>query len=154
MAASPTDPAAPAPLDARSLGIAHPGRVLANLSAAALTEHAVRNGEGLLTDLGAISALTGPRTGRSPKDKFTVRAGPLTDQIDWDIALREQRGRVNPRGLYDLDRNIRPVGEAFKKLLSQWPEVLPTQSVCLFVPVMLPSALSATLTSFRMTRSP
>ena len=28
----------------------------------------------------------------------------LTDQIDWDIALRELRGKVNPRGLYDLDR--------------------------------------------------
>ena len=34
----------------------------------------------------------------------------LTDQIDWDTALREENGRVNPLGLYDLDRNIRPVG--------------------------------------------
>jgi hypothetical protein len=28
----------------------------------------------------------------------------LTDQIDWDTALREQNGNVNPLGLYDLDR--------------------------------------------------
>jgi hypothetical protein len=34
----------------------------------------------------------------------------LTDQVDWDTALREQNGRVNPLGLYDLDRNIRPWG--------------------------------------------
>ena len=34
----------------------------------------------------------------------------LTDQIDWDTALREENNRVNPVGLYDLERNIRPVG--------------------------------------------
>ena len=34
----------------------------------------------------------------------------LTDQVDWDTALREDNGNVNPLGLYDLDRNIRPVG--------------------------------------------
>jgi beta-glucosidase/6-phospho-beta-glucosidase/beta-galactosidase len=34
----------------------------------------------------------------------------LTDQVDWDVALREENGRVNPLGLYDLDRNIRAVG--------------------------------------------
>ena len=49
----------------------------------------------------------------------------LTDQIDWDTALREQNGRVHPVGLYDLDRNIRPVGEAYKKLVADWREVLP-----------------------------
>jgi beta-glucosidase/6-phospho-beta-glucosidase/beta-galactosidase len=34
----------------------------------------------------------------------------LTDQVDWDTALREDNGNVNPLGLYDLDRNIRAVG--------------------------------------------
>lgn len=63
----------------------------------------------------------------------------LTDQIDWDIVLRESRGTVNPRGLYDLERNIRPVGEAYKKLIADWRAVLPTQSVCLRVPVVKPS---------------
>jgi beta-glucosidase/6-phospho-beta-glucosidase/beta-galactosidase len=60
----------------------------------------------------------------------------LTDQIDWDSALREQNGNVNPLGLYDLDRNIRKVGEEYKKLITSWREVLPTQSVCLTVPVV------------------
>lgn len=41
----------------------------------------------------------------------------LTDQTDWDTALREKNDRVNPLGLYDLDRKIRPVGTEFKKLI-------------------------------------
>ena len=63
----------------------------------------------------------------------------LTDQVDWDTALREENNRVNPLGLYDLDRKIRPVGEAYKQLIKSWREVLPVQSVCLRVPVVVPS---------------
>jgi beta-glucosidase/6-phospho-beta-glucosidase/beta-galactosidase len=59
----------------------------------------------------------------------------LTDQMDWDTALREKNHRVHPVGLYDLDRNIRPVGEAYKKLISDWHDILPAQSLCLIVPV-------------------
>jgi hypothetical protein len=62
----------------------------------------------------------------------------LTDQVDWDTALREENGNVNPLGLYDLDRNIRPVGRAYKQLIRDWREVLPAQSVCLVVPVVSP----------------
>ncbi len=62
----------------------------------------------------------------------------LTDQIDWDVALREVNNRVHPVGLYDLDRKIRPVGKAYKQLIEDWGEVLPTQSVCLRVPVVMP----------------
>jgi hypothetical protein len=63
----------------------------------------------------------------------------LTDQVDWDSALREENGHVNPLGLYDLARNIRPVGQAYKQLIADWSEVLPTRSVCLRVPVVRPS---------------
>ncbi|WP_375426952.1 family 1 glycosylhydrolase [uncultured Sphingomonas sp.] len=62
----------------------------------------------------------------------------LTDQVDWDSALREKNGRVNPLGLFDLDRNIRAVGRAYKQLIADWQDVLPTQSMCLSVPVVLP----------------
>ena len=62
----------------------------------------------------------------------------LTDQVDWDTALREPNNRVNPVGLYDLDRNIRPVGTAYKQLIADWSQVLPAQSVCLQVPVVMP----------------
>ena len=62
----------------------------------------------------------------------------LTDQVDWDSALRENHGNVNPLGLYDLNRNIRPVGEAYKKLISQWNQVLPAQTACLQMPLVMP----------------
>ncbi|WP_223649532.1 family 1 glycosylhydrolase [Hymenobacter psoromatis] len=62
----------------------------------------------------------------------------LTDQVDWDTALRESNGNLNPLGLYDLNRNIRPVGEAYKKLISQWKQVLPTQTACLQMPLVMP----------------
>ena len=52
----------------------------------------------------------------------------LTDQVDWDTALRENNGTVNECGLYDLDRRIRPVGEAYRTLIQQWREILPTES--------------------------
>ena len=62
----------------------------------------------------------------------------LTDQMDWGTALRENNNIVDKVGLYDLDRKIRPVGEAYKKLISDWKDVLPTQSQCLQVPVVMP----------------
>jgi hypothetical protein len=51
----------------------------------------------------------------------------LTDQVDWDIALRENRGVVNALGLVDLDRNIRPVGEAYRNLIREygWLPIVP-----------------------------
>ena len=52
----------------------------------------------------------------------------LTDQIDWDTALREPNGTVNPLGLYDLDRNIRAVGRAYKQLIADWREVMSTRT--------------------------
>jgi beta-glucosidase/6-phospho-beta-glucosidase/beta-galactosidase len=63
----------------------------------------------------------------------------LLDQVDWDNSLREARGTVNPRGLFDMDRKIRPVGEAYRQLISQWRDVLPTRSVVLSVPAFPPS---------------
>lgn len=63
----------------------------------------------------------------------------LTDQVDWDSALREQRGNVNPLGLFDLDRQIRPVGQAYKDLIAAWRDVLPAQSVALTLPIFPPS---------------
>jgi len=55
----------------------------------------------------------------------------LTDQVDWDTALRENNGRVNPLGLCDLDRKLRPVGRAYQELIKQWQEILPTGSLVL-----------------------
>ena len=65
----------------------------------------------------------------------------LTDQIDWDTQLREQNGTLNPMGLFDLDRRIRPVGEAYRRLIASWRNVLPTQSLCLTMPLDSPDSL-------------
>ena len=63
----------------------------------------------------------------------------LTDQVDWDTALREPNGRVNALGLYDLDRKIRPVGQAYCELIREWRSVLPTQSMVLRLPIEPPN---------------
>ncbi|MDQ2891026.1 MAG: family 1 glycosylhydrolase [Gemmatimonadota bacterium] len=62
----------------------------------------------------------------------------LTDQVDWDTALREPNGNIDPLGLFDLDRNIRPVGTAYQTLIREWAAVLPTQSVVLALPIDQP----------------
>jgi len=46
----------------------------------------------------------------------------LIDQVDWDIALREALGNVNPVGLFDLNRDPRPVGQAYKHLVNTFKE--------------------------------
>jgi len=61
-----------------------PKKVWANLGAAALLEHAVRRGEGQLTDRGAFTAVTSPHTGRSPKDKFVVDEPASSSKIWWE----------------------------------------------------------------------
>src|SRR5579872_974928 len=54
-----------------------------DLGAEQLIEHAIRRGEGLLADNGALVVRTGQFTGRSPKDKFMVRDGLTDAAIDW-----------------------------------------------------------------------
>jgi len=53
----------------------------------------------------------------------------LIDQVDWDSMLTENKGHVDLLGLYGLDRKIHPVGEAYKKLISQWRDVLPLETL-------------------------
>jgi beta-glucosidase/6-phospho-beta-glucosidase/beta-galactosidase len=60
----------------------------------------------------------------------------LTDQVDWDTALREQNGRANDLGLFDLERNIRPVGLAYKELISAWTGNMPAQNAALRIPIV------------------
>jgi phosphoenolpyruvate carboxykinase (ATP) len=102
------------PFDPSRLGISDPGRIHANLCSSALVEHAVRSREGVLTNFGALSAFTGSRTGRSPKDKFTVKEAGVAGQIDWTAnqpmepavfnALRDRvKAYLAGRELYVLD---------------------------------------------------
>jgi phosphoenolpyruvate carboxykinase (ATP) len=67
-------------------GIRNPERVHRNLSAARLVELSLARNEGLLASSGALVARTGPRTGRSPKDRFFVAHGSSQERIDWSAA--------------------------------------------------------------------
>ncbi len=50
----------------------------------ALCEAAIRDGEAVLTADGALRALTGHHTGRSPQDKFVVKDASTEGAIWWD----------------------------------------------------------------------
>jgi len=56
----------------------------------------------------------------------------LTHQMDWDTALREDNNRVHEVGLYDLDRNIMPVGNAYRRLIQQWQDIVGSENYGLF----------------------
>jgi phosphoenolpyruvate carboxykinase (ATP) len=65
------------------LGISQAQDVCLNLTPAALVEAALQNGEGTLTDNGALMADTGKFTGRSPKDRFVVQDENTADSVWW-----------------------------------------------------------------------
>jgi phosphoenolpyruvate carboxykinase (ATP) len=64
-------------------GIKKTRRAHWNLSVPALVEHTLRREEGVLTHRGALVVGTGARTGRSPKDKFTVKDDTTRETIEW-----------------------------------------------------------------------
>jgi phosphoenolpyruvate carboxykinase (ATP) len=79
-----------------------------NLSTAQLVETAIARGEGRLAANGALVAYTGARTGRSPRDKFTVEDAEARERVDW--------GKVNqpfPADKFDalLQRVLRHMAE-------------------------------------------
>lgn len=55
-----------------------------NLTTPALYEHAMRRGEALIAEGGALVANTAPYSGRSPNDKFIVREASSEKNIWWD----------------------------------------------------------------------
>lgn len=65
------------------LGIINAAAVYRNLTPAQLTEHALRRGEGTLSNTGALVVKTGKYTGRSANDKFIVDTPAIHDDIAW-----------------------------------------------------------------------
>jgi phosphoenolpyruvate carboxykinase (ATP) len=58
-----------------------------------LVQDTLRIGEGVITDTGALAIQTGEFTGRSPKDKFTVRDETTVDSVHWNefnIAMEDK----------------------------------------------------------------
>lgn len=58
-------------------------KVYGNLRSGPLIEQAIRRDEGQLADNGALVAYTGKYTGRTPKDKFTVKDPTTSDKVNW-----------------------------------------------------------------------
>ncbi|MBC7554702.1 MAG: phosphoenolpyruvate carboxykinase (ATP) [Taibaiella sp.] len=54
-----------------------------NLSPGELVSKTLELGQGVLNDTGALCVNTGKFTGRSPKDKFTVKDAITQDSVDW-----------------------------------------------------------------------
>lgn len=59
-------------------------KVYWNLTVPELVELALARGEGILADNGALVTKTGKYTGRTPKDKHTVRDSTTEDTVWWD----------------------------------------------------------------------
>jgi len=68
----------------KDLGVANAGPIHLNLTEAPLYQEAVRRGEGDVAQGGALVVKTGQHTGRSAKDKFTVRDAETEDTVWWD----------------------------------------------------------------------
>lgn len=49
---------------------------------------------------------------------------PITSYRVYVFYIKMRKGIVNPLGLYDVDRKIRPVGNACKKLIKEWKDIL------------------------------
>lgn len=64
-------------------GIHPEGRVYRNLSVEELVAHALRRGEGRLSNSRALVVDTRPRTSRSAMDKFIVDTTDVHDKINW-----------------------------------------------------------------------
>jgi phosphoenolpyruvate carboxykinase (ATP) len=86
-----------------------------NLSTPQLIEAAIARGEASLASNGALVALTGSRSGRSPRDKFIVRDELTRESVDWgrvnqpfdpdsfEALLDRVLGHMRERDLYVLD---------------------------------------------------
>lgn len=67
-----------------NIGLRMADKVHYQLSAAELTEQTLQRGEGVLNDTGALVIQTGKFTGRSPKDKFTVKDAITENTVHWN----------------------------------------------------------------------
>jgi phosphoenolpyruvate carboxykinase (ATP) len=66
-----------------TIGLYNLGNIFWNLTPAELVEDTIVNGQGVLTDTGALAIETGEFTGRSPKDRFVVCDENTENTVWW-----------------------------------------------------------------------
>ncbi len=72
-----------------SIGLNNLGNQFWNLSPAELVEDTIINGQGVLSDTGALAIETGEFTGRSPKDRFVVCDENTENSVWWgDVNIK------------------------------------------------------------------
>ena len=70
--------------DLSKLGLKNIPTAYCNLSPNELVEKTGALGQGVLADNGALCVSTGEFTGRSPKDKFTVKDAKTEKTVNWN----------------------------------------------------------------------
>lgn len=68
----------------KRLGLKNAENIHYQLTPEELVQDTLRIGEGVLNDTGALVIRTGEFTGRSPKDKFTVKDETTADSVHWN----------------------------------------------------------------------
>lgn len=71
------------PLDLQYLNISSDAQIHYQMNVSSMIENALKHGEGLLAETGALTADTGKFTGRSPKDRFIVKDNITAASVDW-----------------------------------------------------------------------
>ena len=71
------------PYGLESIGLSDSPVIHWNLTAPALYTAAIKNSEASIASGGALIALTGEHTGRSPNDKFVVSDKITENEIEW-----------------------------------------------------------------------
>lgn len=66
------------------MGLKHTDNIHYQSTPEELVQDTLRMGEGVLTDTGALAINTGEFTGRSPKDKFTVKDETTENTVHWN----------------------------------------------------------------------
>jgi phosphoenolpyruvate carboxykinase (ATP) len=98
-----------------SIGLNNLGNQFWNLSPSELVEDTILNGQGELTDTGALAIETGEFTGRSPKDRFVVCDEKTENAVWWgdvnikftpekfDALYNRMKAYLNGRDVYVRD---------------------------------------------------
>ena len=72
-----------------------------NLDPAELTEDTILNGQGFLTDTGALAIDTGEFTGRSPKDKYILKDETTETNLWWTSDTSKNDNKPIDKNIWD-----------------------------------------------------